>query len=103
MKSNLQYLSGSNNISPSLDVVDRLLNSAGMSYEERIQIYSNLAAIIHLGNIVFAENVPEEKIQISDQSINHFENVARLLEIDKQQLEKALLTRTIEVKGDPIA
>lgn len=83
--------------------VDKLLAGMDISSEERMKIYSVLAAILHLGNVIIEENVSEDKCVISNLSVGHFENAARLLNIDQHTLETALLTRTIEVNGlDPI-
>lgn len=95
-------MSGSINNSTRFEAVDGLLTSAGIPCEERMQIYRTLAAILHLGNVVLEETFPEGKIQISYQTIDHLKNVARLLKIDWLALEKAVLTRTIEVNGEPI-
>lgn len=83
-------------------MVDGFLTSVEVSFEERFAIYRTLAAILHLGNVIIEETVSEGKIEISNQSIDHLENCARLLDLDILTLKQAFLTRTIEVNGDPI-
>lgn len=76
--------------------------SAGIPTAQRNDLYTILAAILHLGNIVL-EEISESKCKISNSSRDHFENAARLLNIDQHTFETALLTRTLEVKGsEPI-
>lgn len=65
-----------------------------------MKIYRTLAAILHLGNVVF-EETKEGKIKISNQSIDHFENCARLLNMDKAIFQQAVLTRA-DINGDAI-
>lgn len=66
-----------------------------------MQIYRILAAILHLGNVVFEEKF-SGKCTISELSRVHIEHSARLLEINVKILESALLTRTIVVSGSDL-
>lgn len=81
-----------------LEAVDSALARAGINNEQRLQIYKILAAILHLGNIVFEEKISTEKCRISELTKKHFECSAHLLNIEPRLLEIALLTRTIEPK-----
>lgn len=80
------------------EAVDKSLHNVGLSKNDRMRIFKILAAILHLGNIELEENT-DGKCQISDSSTGHFENAARLLEIDQKRLRAALFTRIITV-GD---
>lgn len=87
------------NISENLETVDRALESVGISHEERNRIYKILAAILHLGNVDIEEEISSEKCKISELSKIHLKHTAKLLNIEQQTLEIALLTRTIEING----
>lgn len=83
--------------------VDKALIDVGVTNEERIKIYKILAAILHLGNVIFEENPLVEGCQITNSSIDHFCYAAQLLEIEQKNLEVSLLTRKMEINGsDPI-
>lgn len=56
-------------------------------------------AILHLGNVVFEDNLLGDGCQIADYTANHFRCAAQLLEMDQTHLEMSLLTRKIEVNG----
>lgn len=77
--------------------VEALLTNAGISKEKRMKIYETLAAILHLGNVVIEDDISEGKCKISNLSMKHLENVARLLQIEKVALESALLSHNMEV------
>lgn len=97
----MQYISHAyhQNSVEGLKNVDEALTCVGISHEDRLQIYKTLAAILHLGNIVFKENSLSEKCEISESSRVHLEHAARLLDIDEQMLERILLTRIIDLNG----
>lgn len=98
----LQYLSKLPNYQRNdFEAVDRALSSIGVSSDERMRVYRILAAILHLGNIIFEETSNGKCRIVADTRI-HFENVARLLEIDVEILESALLTRKIEISTEKI-
>lgn len=83
--------------------VDNAMIDVGVSNEERIKIYQTLAAILHLGNVIFEENFSLGRCQIAESSRIHFDYAAQLLEIDQEILEISLLTRKMEVtRSDPI-
>lgn len=83
--------------------VDTALTNVGVSNEEKVKVYKILAAILHLGNVIFEENPSMDGCQISDSTANHFFYAAQLLGIEKKNLEKSLLTRKMEInKSDPI-
>lgn len=83
--------------------INKALFEIGMTKEEKTNIYKILAAILHLGNVVFVDNPLTEVCQIADSTKTHFSCAAKLLNIATETLEKSLLTRKMELKGsDPI-
>lgn len=85
------------------EAVDKALFDIGVSNGERMKIYKSLAAILHLGNVIFEDNVLLNECQIADHTANHFRYAAQLLEIEQKHLEMSLLTRKMEINGsDPI-
>lgn len=83
--------------------IDKALIEIGMGNEERIKIYKILAAILHLGNVIFVENPLTGGCQIADSTQKHFYYAAQLLNMDSKTLEINLLTRKMEVTGcEPI-
>lgn len=68
-----------------------------------MKIYKILAAILHLGNVIFEDNLLVDGCKIADRTAVHFRYAAQLLEIEQKQLEMSLLTRKMEINGaDPI-
>lgn len=87
--------------------MDKALIDVGVANEERINIYKILAAILHLGNVIFEENPSiagcQTRCRITNSSRNHCFYAAQLLGIEQELLEMCLLTRKMEVAGsDPI-
>lgn len=81
--------------------VDQILISLRITTNERNIIYNFIAAILHLGNIEFSDAdfgaIIEETTKI------HVTIAAQLLNVSSDELEKALLFRTIEVPGSNIS
>lgn len=80
-------------------LIEEKLADAGISLEQRIDIYKIIAAILHLGNIFFEENVDTGNSQISESSKFHLKHAANLLTLKEDTLESLLLARTMEVSG----
>lgn len=90
-------------------VLDAALGRLGMSDTERMQIYTTVATVLHLGNVEFEEN-PEDtrggcRVALAkEKSLNV---AASLLEIDATDLRQALVSRVMQssrggVKGTVI-
>lgn len=83
--------------------VDKALIDIGVNNVEGIAIYKILAAILHLGNVIFEENPLVDGCKIADSTANHSRYAAQLLGIEQKNLEMSLLTRKMEINGsDPI-
>lgn len=77
--------------------VDQILTRLEITTSEKIIIYNFIAAILHLGNIDFCDTDFGSKV--TEMTKIHVAIAARLLELSSDDLEKALLFRTIEVPG----
>lgn len=74
--------------------VDQMLVNLGVSENDRNIVYKTLSAILHLGNIEFKSTDTSE---ITDSTKKHVNIAANLLKILPEELEKAILFRTIDV------
>ncbi|KAJ8956801.1 hypothetical protein NQ318_014215, partial [Aromia moschata] len=72
------------------------------SENEVTDIFSLLAAILHLGNLKFKSGtaVHSDTSEVGDAALN--EKIARLLGVNKFDLSEALTKRTIYAHGDPV-
>ncbi|XP_065211254.1 myosin heavy chain 95F-like isoform X1 [Planococcus citri] len=77
--------------------VDRALSSIELSEAEKYNIYSVVAAVLHLGNIEFEENTDNNKggSKVVDQSEKSLRIAAQLLSVDCDELRQALLTKVM--------
>lgn len=74
------------------------LGRIGLTDEERIQIYANVAAVLHLGNIEF-EDDPEDTrggCSITANSEKSLHTASKLLGIDSSELKQALVSRVMQ-------
>lgn len=78
--------------------IDQIL--ANLEVTEKSFIYDNLAAILHLGNILFESN--DNGAQIVESTKKHMTIAAELMKICSEELETAMLNRSIEVAGSQI-
>jgi len=81
--------------------VDRDLGNIGLSKEDRLSVYTTIAAVLHLGNISFEDN-PEDNTggcMISPSSTNSLAITAELLGLEQEDLTSALLSRVMQGKG----
>lgn len=81
--------------------LDQALSRLGLSEGHRFQIYSLVAAVLHLGNIKFEDNPEDSKggcrmTASSEQSLNM---TAKLLGCDTLELRQALISRVMQSKG----
>lgn len=70
----------------------------GLTGSEKYSLYSNLSAILHLTNVKFeSNNIPET--QVTELTKKHFIIAAKLMNVTDEELEKAILFRSFEVRG----
>ncbi|XP_058063778.1 myosin heavy chain 95F isoform X1 [Anopheles bellator] len=81
--------------------LEEALGRLGLSEAERIQIYSLVAAVLHLGNIRFEENPEDMKggCRIMQESEASLKVTARLIGLDASELRQALMSRVMTSKG----
>lgn len=87
----------------SFDIIDKSLNTIGMTMEARCVIYKLLAAVLNIGNIQILEETDKNgDLSVSDGSKKYLDNVATLLNLETSEFENSLLKRTINVAGTEI-
>lgn len=59
-----------------------------------------LASILHIGNINFENDASEDKCKIKENSFQHLGKASQLLEIEAKALEKALITRSLQIRNE---
>lgn len=69
-----------------------------MSDDERMQIYTMVAAVLHLGNIVFEDNPEDTKggSRIASSSEKAVHMSAKLLGVDPEELRQALVSKVMQ-------
>lgn len=70
------------------------------SKEEQADVFRNVAGILHLGNVAFADGPKVETCVISNPE--SLETVSRLLRVDGEKLATRLTTRTITLRNQTI-
>lgn len=77
---------------------DKALSNLGLSDDEKLAIYSAVAAILHLGNIVFEDNAEDARggCQIAKSSHQALRNASALIGVDPEELHHALLSRVMQ-------
>lgn len=81
--------------------IDQILTSLEITTIEREIIYKFIATILHLGNIEFDDG--DLGTIVKESTKIHISVAAQLLSLPSDELEKALLFRTIEVAGSTIS
>lgn len=73
------------------------LNSIELSEAEKLNIYAVVAAVLHLGNIEFEENVDNNKggSKVAESGERSLNVAAELLSVDGEELRQALLTKVV--------
>jgi myosin VI len=73
------------------------LSRLGLSNKERCDIYTIVAAVLHLGNIEFEENTESTKggCKVTEQTECSLSVVAKLLSVDVDELRQALITKVM--------
>lgn len=89
--------------------LDSALARIGISSEERLQIYTTVAAVLHLGNIQFEDNPEDTRggCRVAPSAEKSLKIASQLLEIDPMDLQQALESRVMQssrggVKGTVI-
>ncbi|XP_037948993.1 myosin heavy chain 95F isoform X3 [Teleopsis dalmanni] len=81
--------------------LDKALSRLGLSDVNKLEIYSLVAAVLHLGNISF-EEIPDDArggCQVSEASEDSLTITCRLLGVDPTELRQALVSRVMQSKG----
>lgn len=79
-------------------ILDDALSRLGLGNKERFDIYSMVAAVLHLGNIQFEENPEDTRggcrvVQASEKSLII---ASKLLGIDPSEMKQALVSRVMQ-------
>ncbi|XP_043272163.1 myosin heavy chain 95F isoform X2 [Venturia canescens] len=80
------------------NAIDQALTRLGLTDDERMQIYTMVAAVLHLGNIVFEDNPEDTKggSRISASSERAVYMSAKLLGVDPEELRQALVSKVMQ-------
>lgn len=81
--------------------LDDALSRLGLSDTAKLEIYSLVAGVLHLGNISF-EEIPDDVrggCQVSETSEKSLDITCRLLGLDADELRQALVSRVMQSKG----
>ncbi|XP_025829691.1 myosin heavy chain 95F isoform X2 [Agrilus planipennis] len=78
--------------------LDKALSTMGMGDSERLEIYSTVAAVLHLGNIQFEEISEDTKggCRVTTASEKSLTIASKLLAIDPDELRQALVSRVMQ-------
>lgn len=76
----------------------------GMSDSTKLEIYSLVAGVLHLGNVSFEDNPEDVRggCQVSKSSEHSVSITAKLLGVDSFELGQALVSRMMQIKGDKL-
>ncbi|XP_042388803.1 myosin-6-like [Zingiber officinale] len=81
----------------------RAMDVVGISTDEQDAIFSIVAAILHLGNVEFAEGEEaDSSVPKDEKSWYHLRTAAELFMCDKKALEDSLCKRIIITRGESI-
>ncbi|KAF2360204.1 Myosin N-terminal SH3-like [Trinorchestia longiramus] len=78
--------------------LDKALGNLGLGGQERLSIYTTVAAVLHLGNIQFEDNPDDAKggCRVCPSSTEALRICAGLLGVDPGHLNQALLSRVMQ-------
>ena len=81
--------------------LDQALSRLGLNDFQKYEIYSLVAAVLHLGNIIFEENPDDVKggCKLSPFSEKSLTITAKLIGVDPFELRQALISRVMQSKG----
>ena len=76
---------------------DKALSQIGLTSEDKMNIYGTVATVLHLGNIEFEEDPDSSKggCRVSKKGSQALFVCANMLGLDKDELEKALISRVM--------
>ena len=78
------------------DLVNKAMKIVGFDENTIETIWSIVASILHLGNIIFEDSETNDKCAISKSSVNNeIKVIAKLLNVGEKDLIDALTTRVI--------
>jgi len=78
--------------------MDNALSRLGLNDDERLNIYTMVASVLHLGNVAFEDN-PEDKkggCKVCANSEKSLTIAARLMGVDPGELRQALVSRVMQ-------
>ncbi|XP_063243579.1 myosin heavy chain 95F isoform X2 [Bacillus rossius redtenbacheri] len=80
------------------NAMDTALSRLGLSDAERLNIYSTVAAVLHLGNVVFEENLQDSRggCSVSPGSERSLAVACKLLGVDPGELKQALVSKVMQ-------
>ncbi|XP_035208221.1 unconventional myosin-VI-like [Stegodyphus dumicola] len=78
--------------------LDKALTNMGLADSDRVNIYTVVAAVLHLGNITFEDNPDDCKggCRLSPGTVDVLHTVSSLLGVDSQYLRQSLLSRVMQ-------
>lgn len=78
--------------------LDNALSRIGLNDAERFEIYSMVAAILHLGNVTFEDNPEDTRggCKVCQSSEKSLTIASKLLGIDSSELRQALISRVMQ-------
>lgn len=78
--------------------MDSALSRLGLSENERLQIYTMVAAVLHLGNIEFEDNPEDTRggCRVAKGKEKALVVASKLLGIDPEELTQALESRVMQ-------
>lgn len=85
----------------SFHLLDDALTRLGLSEDSKLEIYSLVAGVLHLGNIDF-EEIPDDVrggCQVAESSEKSLTITCGLLGLDADELRQALVSRVMQSKG----
>lgn len=89
--------------------LDKALKTIGLGDQERLLIYTSVAAVLHLGNVHFEDNPDDARggCRVTEPSEKSLSIASKLLGIDASELRQALVSRVMQssrggVKGTVI-
>lgn len=84
--------------------LDQALSRIGLNETMRVEIYGLVAAVLHLGNIIFEENPEDTRggSRITQVSEKNLDISAKLIGCDSFELRQALTSRVMQSKGGGI-
>ncbi|XP_062599895.1 unconventional myosin-VI-like isoform X5 [Saccostrea cucullata] len=79
-------------------VCDSAMTHLGVSNEDKHSIYTLVASVLHLGNIMFEENMDDTKggCKVGSSSETSLSTASTLLGLNKEELQESLTTRIMQ-------